>query len=205
MTLDLIIMAMPMPTLYKLHINWRKKLQIMVMFSVGIIIILVCIFRLRIFVRELDTDNPTYDLWALLVWDAAEAFTSIVCVCLPAAKCFFQRSFTWSIAALRERCPKEVLHFRRRPRRRLPDLPVSERRNEKEIVKETSTSLSPLQNGTASLPDWATSFTGTGTDTRCSRTSTPVIPTDGVPKAAQHPSPRICTDANPCDETGRQR
>lgn len=176
LTLDVMIMITPMPILYKLHVDWKKKIQIMIMFSFGIIIIVVCIIRLHLFVRDFDTDNPTSDFWALLVWDAAEAFVSIYCVCLPAAKYFFQHIFAWLATAIRERSFHQSWSLHSQSRQR-SGLPGSEK-EDKDVVRRTHTTIKSEKGGKSALPSWAMSFNSD--ETQCSRTSATFIPKDDV-------------------------
>lgn len=186
MTLDVIIMIMPMPILYKLQISWKKKLQIMIMFSFGIIIIIVCIIRLRLFVRDLDTANPTSDFWALLMWDAAEVFTNIYCICLPAAKFFFQNIFKWLATIVRERSSHEFwsLHSQTRQRSYLPG---SEK--DKDVVRRTNTIVKCATGADSAVPGWATRFNSD--ETECSRTSSTFVPEDdAIAESAPEPPPQ---------------
>ena len=57
--LDLAILTLPLPMLYKLNMSSKKKLQIMSMFCVGFIITVVSCLRLSAFVQFAATQNPT--------------------------------------------------------------------------------------------------------------------------------------------------
>jgi hypothetical protein len=146
-TLDLIIMILPMPTLYRLHVNWKKKIQIMLMFSFGSIIITVCIIRLRLLVRDFDTDNPTSDFWAVLVWDAAETFTGIICVCLPAVKTLTEQVVK-SIAALFSQQFRKPPSSQSSGQRVMQKVPV-----EKQASTSTSSGVTSVRPATLSASD----------------------------------------------------
>lgn len=87
---DLIILVMPMPTLYRLNTNTRKKIQIMVMFSLGFVIVVVSTLRIRALTFALDTQNPSYTACGPILWSNIEVYVSIICACLPATKRFLQ-------------------------------------------------------------------------------------------------------------------
>lgn len=93
MLLDLFILAMPMPTLYKLNTTWIKKLQVLIMFSVGLIVVVISILRLAWLIIDFNVVNITWITWNLGLWDAAEVYVSIICVCLPSAKTAGERVF----------------------------------------------------------------------------------------------------------------
>ena len=57
--LDLAILSMPLPMLYRLNMTPKKKMQIMSMFCVGFIITIVSCLRLWAFVRFAQTQNAT--------------------------------------------------------------------------------------------------------------------------------------------------
>lgn len=77
-----------MPTIYRLKINIRKKVQIMVMFSLGFLIVAVSILRIRALTFTLETQNPSWSAWGGIFWSNVEVDVSIICACLPAAKVF---------------------------------------------------------------------------------------------------------------------
>jgi hypothetical protein len=64
--LDLAILSMPLPMLYKLNMSRKKKLQIMSMFCVGFVITVVSCLRLWSFVQFSQTQNPTCKQFTLL-------------------------------------------------------------------------------------------------------------------------------------------
>jgi hypothetical protein len=104
-SLDIAIMILPMPILWKLHVDWRKKIQIVAMFSFGLIVVTVSIIRLRLIIRLIKSKNVTHDYYEIIIWDSVEAYTSVICVCLPAAKVFFARSFSLARESLSEHTP----------------------------------------------------------------------------------------------------
>jgi hypothetical protein len=88
MGLDIIILIMPMPLLYKLQFGYstRQKSHAFIMFSFGLIATVVSILRLQSLLQFGKSDNPTWDYWAAAIWSPAEMNASIICACLPAAK-----------------------------------------------------------------------------------------------------------------------
>jgi hypothetical protein len=57
--LDLAVIALPLPELFRLSMSMKKKVQIVMMFAVGFFVTFVSIIRLRSLVRFGDTQNVT--------------------------------------------------------------------------------------------------------------------------------------------------
>lgn len=89
--LDLFILSLPLPMLYKLNMSRKKKLQIMSMFCVGFIITIVSCLRLWSFVKFAQTQNPTYDNTPGLWWCTTESNLFTVVACMPAMHAIFHK------------------------------------------------------------------------------------------------------------------
>ena len=179
LVLDLVIFLMPMPTLYRLQVSTRKKLQIMVMFSLGIIILVVNILRIRALTFNLDTYNPTWTAWAPILWSNVEIYVGITCACLPAAKVFIQHFLSpWIGPKLRDRGRTTTRPVRKQ-------WPTSR----SVILKRTSFSISSphknSENNAAQLPTWET---GTDRSQRSNKLSLALIRGGTVKTAAQQQS-----------------
>ncbi|KAK5239971.1 hypothetical protein LTR40_014133, partial [Exophiala xenobiotica] len=57
--LDIAVLSLPIPMLLKLDMSWRKKIQVIMMFSVGFVITIISILRLRSLIQFAKTTNPT--------------------------------------------------------------------------------------------------------------------------------------------------
>ncbi|KAL4918962.1 CFEM domain-containing protein [Aspergillus aurantiobrunneus] len=84
--LDVGIMAIPMPTLFRLQMPLEKRLGVSVMFAVGIVVTIISIFRLVETVGFNSTTNPTKDFVPVGIWSLLEFDVAIVCACLPAVR-----------------------------------------------------------------------------------------------------------------------
>ncbi|EMR62632.1 putative cfem domain-containing protein [Eutypa lata UCREL1] len=89
--LDIFILALPIPTLAKLQMGRRKKINLFIMFSVGTFITVVSFIRLKSFATFANTTNATYDNVPTAYWSVLEAFVSIICSCLPAVRSLLRR------------------------------------------------------------------------------------------------------------------
>ncbi|KAI0905362.1 50S ribosomal protein L36e [Ustulina deusta] len=83
---DLWIIALPIPSLVKLQLGTRRKIHLILMFSVGLAITVVSIVRLTSLVQFATTTNPTYDSVTTAYWSVLEAYVSIICCCLPSVR-----------------------------------------------------------------------------------------------------------------------
>ncbi|KAK7741196.1 hypothetical protein SLS63_000749 [Diaporthe eres] len=85
--LDLIIILLPIPQLWRLNMGRKKRIQLVLMFSVGLFITVVSIVRLTALVNFATTTNATS------YWSVLEIYVSIICCCLPAVRSLLKRAF----------------------------------------------------------------------------------------------------------------
>lgn len=57
--LDIIVLSLPMPMLWKMQLNKRKKFLVMMMFSIGFFVTIVSILRLQVLIEFGDATNLT--------------------------------------------------------------------------------------------------------------------------------------------------
>ncbi|KAF2635513.1 hypothetical protein P280DRAFT_461661 [Massarina eburnea CBS 473.64] len=100
--LDLTILSLPLPTLYRLQMSTRKKLQVMSMFCVGFVITVVSCLRLHALVAFDQSTNLTYDNTPGVYWCVTEANLFIVVACMPAMRPFLQRSVPSFFSSFRD-------------------------------------------------------------------------------------------------------
>jgi hypothetical protein len=99
--LDVIVVAIPMPYLWRLQMSIRKKIMIMLMFSGGLFVVVVSIMRLQFLIsfahsmnltcmapttphrRSPNTDNYAGDYREIGNWSIVEMDASVLCACLP--------------------------------------------------------------------------------------------------------------------------
>ncbi|KAI5361285.1 Putative extracellular membrane protein, CFEM [Septoria linicola] len=91
--LDLIVVILPMPMLWKMNLNPRKKFLVMLMFGVGLFVTFVSILRLRLLVKFGDSKNLTYDYKQVGYWTVIEVDTALVCACMPGIRNLIRRAF----------------------------------------------------------------------------------------------------------------
>ncbi|KAK5130762.1 hypothetical protein LTR08_001707 [Meristemomyces frigidus] len=81
--MDLIVVVMPMPLLWQMHMNTRKKLLIMLMFGMGIFVTVISVMRLQTLIRFDKTQNITWDYTAVGYFSTIEMHASVFCACMP--------------------------------------------------------------------------------------------------------------------------
>ncbi|KAH7141991.1 hypothetical protein EDB81DRAFT_654260 [Dactylonectria macrodidyma] len=90
MVCDILILIMPLPELYKLQIKDRRKIQLFVMFSLGIIVTVFSVIRLPFLVSLGKTSNPTWEYVEVTIWSIWETELGMVCASLPAIRHLFK-------------------------------------------------------------------------------------------------------------------
>ncbi|KAL4928318.1 uncharacterized protein BDV17DRAFT_291806 [Aspergillus undulatus] len=80
--LDIVVLALPQPLIWKLQLPLRRKLQVSLIFLLGACVCFTSIYRLYV-VATLDMNDLTYSSMPVVVWNAVELSASIICACLP--------------------------------------------------------------------------------------------------------------------------
>ncbi|RDW76510.1 uncharacterized protein DSM5745_06502 [Aspergillus mulundensis] len=93
--LDILIIALPIPWLVRLSLDMRKKLQMVVLFSMGFL------YGVLLLAHDVDnqpsgpkyyhlkvakTSNFSYDYYPVIYWTVIEVDTCIIIACLPAVR-----------------------------------------------------------------------------------------------------------------------
>ncbi|QSZ32616.1 hypothetical protein DSL72_002195 [Monilinia vaccinii-corymbosi] len=91
--MDFWILMLPLTQLYDLNLHWKRKVGVVAMLSIGIVVTVVSILRLRSLVHFSNTKNPTWDYIQVGYWSTIEICTSIICSCMPALRLLLVRVF----------------------------------------------------------------------------------------------------------------
>ncbi|KAF6815225.1 CFEM domain-containing protein [Colletotrichum sojae] len=91
--LDLATLILPLTELYKLSMSMKKKVQIILMFSVGFFVTIVSIVRLQSLASYATTSNVTQDYVEVGYWSTIEVPVGIICACMPAIRSLFSLVF----------------------------------------------------------------------------------------------------------------
>ncbi|KAI1137786.1 hypothetical protein F5Y05DRAFT_62075 [Hypoxylon sp. FL0543] len=87
--LDVAVIVLPLPELFRLSLSLRKRLQIIAMFAVGFFITIVSIIRLYSLIQFGTTQNLTQDYVETGYWSTIEVPVGIICACMPAVRSLF--------------------------------------------------------------------------------------------------------------------
>ena len=87
---DIIIFVIPLRTLFTLKIRTTQKLQVIALFSAGLVVIAAASIRLYynvvVFLDTYDVSWYGYFAW---MWAVIEVHVSIICACVPSCRAFF--------------------------------------------------------------------------------------------------------------------
>ncbi|KUJ21600.1 uncharacterized protein LY89DRAFT_378431 [Mollisia scopiformis] len=84
--LNLIILLLPIPTLWKLELSIKRKVNVLVMFSVGSGVIVFSLLRLPSLRKLKGSSDISYDQAPIIVFSHLELSFGIICACLPACR-----------------------------------------------------------------------------------------------------------------------
>ncbi|KAF4980973.1 hypothetical protein FZEAL_3130 [Fusarium zealandicum] len=88
---DFVLVAMPLPSVFRLHIPLGRRLILAGMFTLGFFICIVSIIRLTIVMSiRTDDQNVTYNLRDFMLWSTVEINIGLVCACLPSMRPMLQ-------------------------------------------------------------------------------------------------------------------
>ncbi|KAF3481394.1 uncharacterized protein GIQ15_04153 [Arthroderma uncinatum] len=85
-TVDTIMVSMPIYEVLKLKLSHRRKIGVALMFGMGLLLTAVGVVRVIILFQHDVTKNPTYEMAPLNYWSMIECQMAIVCACLPATR-----------------------------------------------------------------------------------------------------------------------
>ncbi|RDW60685.1 hypothetical protein BP6252_12068 [Coleophoma cylindrospora] len=90
---DVITLSLPLVPLWKLNMALRKKIQVMIMFSVGFFVTVISILRLYSLLAFGSSTNITWVYVPVSYWTTIEIYVGIMCVCMPAIQPLLRKVF----------------------------------------------------------------------------------------------------------------
>lgn len=102
---DVVILILPLPLLYRLHIGLKSKAGIMFMFSLGIFVLATSCVRLRYIISFGHTTNPSWDYSDPLIWTGLETAVSVIVACLPSIRVLINRMMPGVVMTVMSRPP----------------------------------------------------------------------------------------------------
>lgn len=92
MAQDLVLIALPIGMLWRLHMSRGRKCYIAVMFAVGSLGVVATAARLRSLAVFGDLSDPSHDYVPVVYFTVVELAAGIICSCLPAVRILLERS-----------------------------------------------------------------------------------------------------------------
>ncbi|KAM5386887.1 hypothetical protein ACJZ2D_000180 [Fusarium nematophilum] len=91
---DLLVCALPLPTLFKLRLPLSQRIALIVLFSLGLVVVFAASMRAywTHFVTE-ETYDVTWQGFYLWIWTAVEANLGVICGSVPALRPLFRSIF----------------------------------------------------------------------------------------------------------------
>ncbi|KAF4345129.1 integral membrane protein [Fusarium beomiforme] len=100
MACDIVILLLPINHLWKLQVKGRQKIQLFVMFSLGIVVTVFSIIRLPFLISLGKTTNPTWEYVEVTIWSIWETELGMVCASLPAIRHLFKHLWPNAMATI---------------------------------------------------------------------------------------------------------
>ncbi|EEU38096.1 uncharacterized protein NECHADRAFT_84327 [Fusarium vanettenii 77-13-4] len=91
MLIDVAILIVPMPTLYKLQMPLRQKIAVGGILLLGAFVCVASIIRIIAMDKLVKADDFTWRMAQVFIWSCCEPFVGIVCACLPTYGPFLRR------------------------------------------------------------------------------------------------------------------
>ncbi|KAJ5050700.1 uncharacterized protein L3040_002575 [Drepanopeziza brunnea f. sp. 'multigermtubi'] len=88
-----LIIALPIPTVWKLNLVWQKKANLMIMFCVGSLALVCSFMRLPSLIKMSTSKDLSWDSAPLVVYSHLEQSIGIICACLPACRSLLEYYF----------------------------------------------------------------------------------------------------------------
>lgn len=91
MICDLMILCLPLKSLLGLNLSLKRKLQVITMFSFGLLTFTISIYRIPSLYAWSQSGNFTYDNTALSGLTQIEVEVAVICACMPALRLLIVR------------------------------------------------------------------------------------------------------------------
>ncbi|KAI4231901.1 MAG: hypothetical protein LQ352_008377, partial [Teloschistes flavicans] len=88
---DVVLIVMPIPLVWKMQVNLKKKLGVAMVFATGAFVCAVAIVRQYIAYNSGEGTDPSWGIIPIKIWMAIEVNIAIIVACLPAISPLFKR------------------------------------------------------------------------------------------------------------------
>ncbi|KAH7081117.1 hypothetical protein BKA63DRAFT_461972 [Paraphoma chrysanthemicola] len=83
---DIVTLALAISQIWNLQMNMKKKIGVMLMFSLGTLTTVVAAIRLKSLVKFATTPNPSWDYLSAGLWSIIEYQVGVICICMPSIR-----------------------------------------------------------------------------------------------------------------------
>ncbi|KAI6383318.1 hypothetical protein MCOR25_000238 [Pyricularia grisea] len=83
---DVVLVVIPIPELWSLRLNFKKKMGLMLMFAIGLVATVTSIVRINYLVKIGFTYDQPWDNVDPITWSVIEEFCAIICGSLPSCR-----------------------------------------------------------------------------------------------------------------------
>ncbi|KAH7091693.1 hypothetical protein FB567DRAFT_465162 [Paraphoma chrysanthemicola] len=83
---DIVTLALAISQVRNLQMSMKKKIGVMIMFSLGTLTTVVAAIRLKSLVKFATTPNPTWDYLSAGLWSIVEYQVGVICLCMPSIR-----------------------------------------------------------------------------------------------------------------------
>ncbi|KAG5811674.1 hypothetical protein H9Q74_013499 [Fusarium xylarioides] len=97
---DIVVLVLPIPLIWKTKSTFRRKLGIVLMFSLVLVVLVASCLKMRYNVLYGYSYNITWDYMDLMVWAGIESSVSIAAPCLPTVRLFLHKVFPTSFGRI---------------------------------------------------------------------------------------------------------
>ncbi|EKJ76916.1 hypothetical protein FPSE_02914 [Fusarium pseudograminearum CS3096] len=97
---DVVVLALPIPLVWRMRSTFRRKLAIIFMFSLGVVVLVASCLKMRYNILYGHSTNITWDYMDLMVWAGIESSVSIAAPCLPTVRLFLHKVFPQSFGRM---------------------------------------------------------------------------------------------------------
>lgn len=86
--MDFVLLALPLPIIWRLHRSWREKLGLSGIFLIGGFVCFASIYRI-VALFYIEPSNTTYTIYQATLWTHIEPSVGMICACLPSIRGLF--------------------------------------------------------------------------------------------------------------------
>ncbi|KAI9933721.1 hypothetical protein ASPWEDRAFT_167993 [Aspergillus wentii DTO 134E9] len=109
---DLMVMALPLPHIWKLQLNIAKKIALCSVFCMGLLVSVISIIRLKA-LMDIDFNDITHSVQLGVMWTVLEPELAIICANMPLMKVILSRAMPTIFSSQRKYAISDPQAFER--------------------------------------------------------------------------------------------